>query len=301
MLNPNEVFDHDLLIERNIPRLRNWISGIIDILLDDRASGEKCSEMLISHSADCGINLHMTGGHQTKTFALCQHGLTKDILSFDPSSRNHGLMMLCTMSENLKKMDGEDAVQDLKASGYAEQAFCTELSTWSGNRPIAFERLALNHLVRITDEDLNKAIEEGTTPHLRSKQVRDQDETRNDDRLAQFLETRELRVKAPMDCDHPNGKLIIKKRMGMVHIGPYNTAGLMFLGNHVCLPEPLPETILASLRGQSLRDVIDIPMPFDGIHIASAVNKGAGVQVKTDGYEEGIRLARSFPCRKDSS
>ena len=299
MLKPHQIFDHHLLIESNIPRLRNWMSGIIDILHDDLASGKKCSESLISHSAPCGINLRMTGSCQTKTFALCEHGLTKDILSFDPSSSNQGLMMLGTMSESLKMMDGEDAVQDLQASGYAEQAFCTEMSTWLGDRPIAFERLALNHLVRITDEDLKKAIEEGTTPRLRVDQVRDAEETRNDDRLARFLDTRGLLVETPMDCDHPNGKLIIKKRMGMVHIGPYNTAGLMFLGNHVCLPERLPETILASLRGQSLRDVVDMPMPFDGIHIASAVNKGAGVQIETDGYDEGIRLARSFPCTKD--
>jgi len=299
MLKPHQIFDQRLLIEANIPRLRDWMTGVIEILLDDYTSGEKRSESLSKYSTKCGIKLRMTGSYAMKRFHLCEHGLAKEVLSFDPSAHEECIILARTMRSSLEMMEGEDAVEDLQASGYAEQALCTELSTWSGDRPISFERLALNHLVRITDEDLRAAIEERRIPHLSSEQVRDEEEVRNDDQLARFLETDKLQLKTPMDSDHPNGRLIIKKRMGMVHIGPYNTNGLMFLGNSVSLPDRCPETILTSLKDRPVRDAIDLPMPLDGIVIKSAVNKGDRVLIETDGYDDGIRLARRFACTKN--
>ena len=295
-MNPSRIYDHNALIENNVARLRSWISSLADLLLEDHRTGEHAAEAIKAESERHGIRLRMMGSGERRSFHLSEHGLTKEIMHLDTGEPEERIIMSRTVRGILQMIDeDDDTVAALKTAGYAEQALCTEISTWNGNRPIAYERLALNVLCRIHPDDLARSLEGDYTPQLRDERMQDEDAVRSDDLLARFLETDEIPVAGPLYSDHPNGTLTIKKRMGMVHIGPYNIEGIMFLGDNVCLPENRPETILAALPGLPLRRAVDIPLPLDGITITSACNRGAGVEIETDGYVEAISKARRFP------
>ena len=295
MLSPNEVFDHDLLIERNIPAIRAWMNAIMEALLDQDIPADAICEKIKKISEQHSLRLRMAGADGRRDFHLCDHGLTKEVLSFNPDEDGERIILARTMRSSIEMMDEEDAIADLKASGYAEQAFCTEMQAWAGRRVVAYEQLALNLLTHVHPNDMERALLEGYVPQVREEAMQDDEDIVHNDRLAIHLETNDLQLAAPLSSDHPNGTLFIKKRMGMVHVGPYNVEGVMFLGNHVYLGERRPESVLTALAGKPLAKAVDMPMPFQGISIVSAVNRQDGVQIETSGYAEAIENSRSYP------
>lgn len=294
MLSPNEIFDHDLLIERNIPAIRAWMNAIMEALLDQDIPADTICEKIKKISERRGLRLRMAGADGRRNFHLCDHGLTKEILSFNPNE-DERIILARTMRGSIEMIDGERAVADLRASGYAEQAFCTEMQGWGGRRVVAYEQLALNLLRHVHPDDMEKALLGGYVPQVRSKAMQDSVDIIHNDRLAIHLETNDLQLATPLSSDHPNGTLFIKKRMGMVHVGPYNVEGVMFLGNHVYLGERRPESFLTALAGKPLATAVDMPMPFQEVSIVSAFNRQDGVQIETNGYVEAIDNARSYP------
>ena len=294
MLSPNEIFDHDLLIERNIPAIRAWMNAIMEALLDQEIPADAICEKIKKISERRGLRLRMAGADGRRNFHLCDHGLTKEILSFNPNE-DERIILARTMRGSIEMIDGERAVADLRASGYAEQAFCTEMQGWGGRRVVAYEQLALNLLRHVHPDDMEKALLGGYVPQVRSKAMQDSVDIIHNDRLAIHLETNDLQLATPLSSDHPNGTLFIKKRMGMVHVGPYNVEGVMFLGNHVYLGERRPESFLTALAGKPLATAVDMPMPFQEVSIVSAFNRQDGVQIETNGYVEAIDNARSYP------
>lgn len=296
-LSPGEIYDHDILIRHNLPLLKQWLKAIRNTLLEEYATGRELSAAIQSTSILHGIPLKMVSNYEDRgriSFQLCSYGLNKEILAFNPWAPSENIIMARTINESVGMMEGDDAVADLKASGYAEQAYVMELSRWRKQRPIAYEALALNVLTHLHPEDLARAIDEDYVPQMRDEQVVEKDHVRLHDDLANHLEDNELEIAAPISSSHPNGTLKIKARLGMIHIGPYNVEGIMFLGNQVMLPERAPESLLCSLAGKPLRQAVDMPYPFDGITIEKALNKGAGVQITTNGYEDAIKSARAY-------
>lgn len=294
MMDPHEVFDHRLLIERNIPQLVEWLEGIHEILTADHDASDAIATEIVTRSSAHGIVLRISGKQSTKRFYLGEHSLTKEIFSFDPARRDTCLIIAREIERNIDAMRQSDAVEVLRGSGYAEQAFCTEMHAWSGRRVVAYERLALNLLSHVHPDDLERAIDEEYVPQVREHYMQDPEDVRLNDRLARRLEEGPMELAGRMASDHPDGALTIRKRLGMVHVGPYNVEGVMFLGELVCLPHPKPETILTALAGRPLSRVLEMPVPFEGISVESARNKDAGVEIVTDGYVEGIAKARSF-------
>jgi len=297
-MDPCEVFDHRLLIERNIPRLVAWLREIHDVFAMSGDAPDVTTTEVLARSAAHGIKLRMTGKLSMKRFHLSEHSLTKEIFSFDPTNPDSGSILARKIERDIDAMGRDDAVEVLKGSGYAEQAFCTEMHAWSGKRVVAYERLALNLLSHVHPDDLDRAIDEEYVPQVREQRMQDPEDVRLHDRLARRLEEGPMELAGRMASDHPDGTLTLRKRLGMVHVGPYNVEGIMFLGELVCLPHPKPETILTALIGRPLSHVLEMPVPFEGICVESARNKDAGVEIVTDGYVEGIAKARSFEMEK---